>query len=77
MKLDTAFVETVERIDFDWPDSLAVKRTRTGVAEIVGAMLLSAGLVVFAQRAIAVLYSAIASSKKADVTPHNQPKGKE
>jgi hypothetical protein len=74
---DMAFVETVERMDFDWPDSLAVEGSKTGVAGFVKAMLVSAGFVAFARRAISVLCSAVASSKNLDITPCKQLKIKE
>jgi hypothetical protein len=55
--LDIAFAETIEAIDFNWPESLAVERIQIGLAEIVAAILVFAGFVVLAQRAISLLGS--------------------
>jgi len=41
-----AFAETVEAIDFDWSESLAVERIQMGIAEMAMAILVFAGFVV-------------------------------
>jgi hypothetical protein len=46
--LNTAFAESVEAIDFDWPKSLAVERIRIGIAEIVAAIVACGGFVIIA-----------------------------
>src|SRR5712671_7262479 len=53
--LDIAFAETVEAIDFDWPESLAVERIQTGIAEMAVAILVFAGFVVLTRGAISVV----------------------
>ncbi len=58
--LDIAFSETVEAIDFDWSESLAVERIQVGIA----AILVFAGFVVLARCAISILFSAAASSEE-------------
>jgi hypothetical protein len=61
--VDTAFVEMIERCDFHWPEGLAVECVHVGIAEIAAAalvlaigaaVLLLAGFVVFAWRAICI-----------------------
>jgi len=49
--LDIAFAETVEAVDFDWPESLAVERTQMGIV----AILVLAGFVVLARGTISVV----------------------
>ncbi len=51
--LDTAFAEIDEELKFDWPESLAVERVYSGIAEIVAAAFGLIGFVVLALRAIA------------------------
>jgi len=53
--LDIAFAETVEAIDFDWPQSLAVERIQMGIAEMAVAILAFAGFVVLTRGAIFVV----------------------
>jgi hypothetical protein len=45
MDLEIAFFQTVENIDFDWPETLAVERIKIGIAEIAVAVLVFAGFV--------------------------------
>jgi hypothetical protein len=54
-RLDTVFVETIEQVRFDWPESLAVERIRIGIAEIGAGMVVLAGLTVLARWAIFTL----------------------
>jgi hypothetical protein len=53
--LDIAFAETVEAIDFDWPESLAMERIQMGIAEMAIAILVFAGFVVLTRGAISVV----------------------
>lgn len=45
--LDRALVEAAEEMSFDWPEFLPVERIKPGVAEMVLAVLLFAGLLLF------------------------------
>jgi hypothetical protein len=45
MDLEIAFFETGENIDFDWPETLGVERSKIAIAEIAVAVLAFAGLV--------------------------------
>lgn len=54
-RLDTVFVETLEKVRFNWPESLAVERIRIGIAEIGATMVVLAVLTVLARRAIFIL----------------------
>jgi len=54
-RLDTVFVETLEQVRFDWPESLAVERIRIGIAEIGVTMVVLAVLTVLARWAIFTL----------------------
>jgi len=51
-QLDTVFVETLEQVRFDWPESLGVERIRIGIAEIGVTMVVLAVLTVLARWAI-------------------------
>jgi hypothetical protein len=53
--LDLAFAETVEAVEFDWPESLTVERTQMGIAEMVVAILVFTGFVVLARETISVV----------------------
>ena len=44
MRLDTVFAETVEQVQFDWPEYLAVERIRIGIAEIGATLVVLAVL---------------------------------
>ena len=43
MDLEIAFCQTVENIDFDWPETLAVDRIKIGIAAIAVSVLVLAG----------------------------------
>ena len=55
MRLDTVFAETVEQVQFDWPEYLAVERIRIGIAEIGATMVVLAVLTVLARWTIFAL----------------------
>jgi hypothetical protein len=52
MCLDTAFAETLEQVQFDWPGYLAVERIRIGIAEIGATIVVLSVLTPLAWRAI-------------------------
>ena len=43
MDLEIAFFQTVENIDFDWPETLTVERIKIGIAAIAVSVLVLAG----------------------------------
>jgi hypothetical protein len=55
MRLDTVFAETLEQVQFDWPEYLAVERIRIGIAEIGATMVVLAVLTVLARWTIFAL----------------------
>jgi hypothetical protein len=65
--LDIAFAETVEAVDFDWPERSSVERVRVGIAEMLAGVLLLTGLVVLIQRTISLRGSSIACAKTMDI----------
>jgi hypothetical protein len=55
MRLDTVFAETLEQVQFDWPEYLAVERIRIGIAEIGATLVVLAVLTVLARWTIFAL----------------------
>ena len=55
MLLDTVFAETLEQVQFDWPESSAVERIRIGIAEIGATLVVLAVLTVLARWTIFAL----------------------
>ena len=53
--LDLEFAETVEAVDFDWPESLAVERTQMGITEMAVAILVFAGFFLLARSTLSVV----------------------
>jgi hypothetical protein len=53
--LDIAFAETIEAVDFDWPESLSVESTQMGITEMAVAILVFAGFFVLARGTISVV----------------------
>jgi hypothetical protein len=58
MRLDTVFAETLEQVQFGWPEYLAVQRIRIGIAEIGATMVVLAVLTVLARWTIFCLVRA-------------------
>jgi hypothetical protein len=50
--LSTAFAETVEECNFNWPESLRVEKAYAGIVEIVAGVFVLAGLIALAERII-------------------------
>jgi hypothetical protein len=55
MRLGAVFAETLEQVQFDWPEYLAVERIRIGIAEIGATMVVLAVLTVLARWTIFAL----------------------
>ena len=53
--LDIAFAETIEAVDFDWPESLSVERTQMGITEMGVAILVFAGFLVLARGTLSIV----------------------
>jgi hypothetical protein len=53
--LDIAFAETIEAVDFDWPESLSVESTQMGITEMAVAILVFAGFFVLARGTLSVV----------------------
>ena len=53
--LDIAFAETIEDVDFDWPESLSVENTKMGITEMAVAILVFAGFFLLARSTLSVV----------------------
>jgi hypothetical protein len=54
-RLDTAFADMTDEIDFDWPDDPGAERMDIGLGEIVVAILAFAAFAILGRRAMATL----------------------
>jgi hypothetical protein len=53
--LDIAFAETIEDVDFDWPESLSVENTQMGITEMAVAILVFAEFFLLARSTLSVV----------------------
>lgn len=53
--LDIAFAETIEAVDFYWPESLSVESTQMGITEMALAILVFAGFFILARGTLSVV----------------------